>query len=157
MRRGCVGAAGLAALALLGCAGGPWPGLGPRLPACPGPLADPAGLGPDTTWHERVRVRGEGVDSGFLLVTEKRGDALVQVAIGRLGAASFALRQEGGAVTVEQRATPGFPVPPETVLADWHRVHAWGLGERLAPDTLRVRPPGCAHETLFVDLAGGAP
>jgi len=141
-----------AASALLAaCAG--WPGLPARVPACGGALLPTGAMGRDFVLRQQVRVRSADTEVGFTLVSEKRGRRLVLVALDRYGAKAFTLWQEDRRVVVEYPPHPGFPVPPENVLRDLHRVRFLGEGEADPEGRWHVAPPGCHHETTFVTLS----
>ncbi len=138
----------LGALAALACARPWWLALPPRLPACPGAIPStetlPTG---DLLWRDRVRYRGGEVDAGFSLVAEKRGDRLVLVGLDAFGARAFSVAQERQHVEADARMGRALPVPPETVLRDWHAVRAAGTE---APASLELARPECGYVVTFV-------
>jgi hypothetical protein len=120
----------------------------PRLPSCPGPIPSTDTLPPgDLVWRDRVRYRGGGVDAGFALIAEKRGDRLVLVGLNAFGARAFSVTQERGQVEADARLGRALEVPPETVLRDWHAARAAGDE---APATLELARPECGYRATFV-------
>ena len=120
----------------------------PRLAPCRGPIAPVAALpGGDFLLRERVRVRGDGVDAGFELVAERRGDRLVLVGLNAFGAEAFQLIQQGLDVESASDLGPLLPVPPENLLRD---LHAARLARPHGPQRVEVARPGCGYTATFV-------
>ncbi len=79
-------------------------------------------MGGDFLLRQRLRVRGDGVDVGFELVTQKKGAELTMVGLTSFGAKAFALTQKGTDVRVDSFMGPAWPVPPRNVLRDLNRM-----------------------------------
>lgn len=98
-------------------------------PVPPGVLHAPSDYASDFAIDQRVTVtyrdqaRGVDEEQSFRAVIEKRGDALVMVAIGPTGGRAFVLAQHGTEVTFESHLPRELPFPPEYMLFDVHR--AW--------------------------------
>lgn len=92
-------------------------------PAPPGVLHPPADYPSDFAIEQRVTATFGADEQSFRAVIEKRGDALVMVALGPAGARAFVLAQHGHAVTFESHMPRELPFPPEYMLLDVHR--AW--------------------------------
>jgi len=161
-RPACALLLGALATAGAGCAGltglrhalfGP-----PRLADCPGPLVPVAELPEgDFLLRERVRVRGEGVDAGFELLAERRGERLVLVGLNAFGAKVFSLTQRDLGVEAESHLGPMLAVPPPNLLRDLHAARFAGSE---SPDRVEVARPGCGYTSTFVrverrTLSGG--
>jgi hypothetical protein len=97
-------------------------GLPPSLPDCPGRIVSTADMGGDFLLRQRLRVRGDGVDVGFELVTQKKGAELTMIGLTSFGAKAFALTQKGTDVRVDSFLGPAWPVPPRNVLRDLNRM-----------------------------------
>jgi hypothetical protein len=137
------------AAASVGCGGARlWLKRPARLAPCPGPLV-PVGLleGGDFLLRERVRVRGGGVDAGFELVAERRGERLVVVGLGAFGEKAFTVTQEGLAVEASSALGPALAVPPENLLRD---LHAARFARPGAAARAEVARPGCGYTATFV-------
>lgn len=92
-------------------------------PRPPGVLHAPSDYGADFSLDQRVTASFEGDAQSFRAVIEKRGDALVMVALGPTGGRAFVLAQQGHEVTFESHLPRELPFPPEYMLLDVHR--AW--------------------------------
>ncbi len=134
----------------------------PHLASCPGLLLPTDAIPGDFVRHERVRVRGDGVDESYALVAQKRGDRLVLVGFSAFGAKAFSVVQQGLAVTSESHLGAALPIPPENVLRDLHRARFLaeaGDAEggrtltREADGSLRVGAARCGYETTFAPPA----
>jgi len=79
-------------------------------------------MGESFTARYGVRVRYRGVDEPFSLLVELKDDELVLVAFNPFGAEIFALVQRGTDTIPKGALLPGFPVPPQNVLGDLHRL-----------------------------------
>jgi len=120
----------------------------PHLPACPGAIASTRGLPPgDFLLREQVRVRGGGVDAGFVVAAERRGDELVVVGFNAFGAKAFAVTQRD--VAVESRSFLGraLQVAPENFLRD---LHAGGRLSAESPEREEIARPGCGYTASYV-------
>jgi hypothetical protein len=141
-------------LAVVGCSTLP---SGPSFPACPVPL--------EATWampgefSERYRAWMTDADGHaaepFELVAELRDERLTLVAWNRFGAELFALRQHGIEVEPVGRPLPGFAVPAERVLADFHRMRFRGEARSDSDGGRRIA--SCGGETRFLRLDGRGP
>lgn len=166
----------LAALAAtLGCASLGL-GLARALPdggrECPGALAPPQQIPGDFLQRQGVRVQAEALDWQLSLVTQKRGDELIQIGLDAFGAKLFALTQDGSGVSVE-RPRGALPFPPINLLRDWQRVRgvqAAGANDtdvtlrRSADHVVTIEHARCGYQATFVTLSesplqagGGAP
>ncbi|WP_157070313.1 DUF3261 domain-containing protein [Sandaracinus amylolyticus] len=77
--------------------------------------------------HQITAVHAEGSDT-FRALLEKRGDALVMVALGPHGSRAFTLAQEGDAEPrFESQLPRELPFPPRFMLVDVHRTWLFGL------------------------------
>jgi len=76
----------------------------------------------DFLLRQRVRVRGDGVDVGFELVSQKKGAELTMVGLTSFGAKAFALTQKGTDVRVDSFLGAAWPMPPRNVLRDLNRM-----------------------------------
>lgn len=86
-----------------------------------GPLHAPSTYATDFAIDHRITaVHAEGSDS-FRALIEKRGDALVMVALGPHGSRAFTLAQEGDEVRFESQLPRELPFPPRFMLVDVHR------------------------------------
>jgi hypothetical protein len=108
-----------------------------------------------------VRYRGEGVDAGFSLVAEKRGERLVLVGLNAFGARAFSVTQERDRIDADARLGRALAVPPENVLRDWHAARAalaaapaGALAE--APGRFELTRPECGYRATFVAETRGA-
>lgn len=100
-------------------------------PTPPGVLHSPSDYASDFAIDQRVTASfGEEAQS-FRAVIEKRGDALVMVALGPSGSRAFVLAQHGHDVTFESHLPRELPFPPEYMLLDAHR--AWLVAIAGAP------------------------
>ena len=100
-------------------------------PRPPGTLHAPSDYRADFAVEQRVTVTFEAESQSFRAVLEKRGDALVLVALGPHGGRAFVLAQHGTDVTFESHLPRELPFPPEYMLLDVHR--AWLVALPAAP------------------------
>ncbi|UJR85190.1 DUF3261 domain-containing protein [Sandaracinus amylolyticus] len=93
-----------------------------------GPVRAPSSYGTDFAIdHQITAVHAEGSDT-FRALLEKRGDALVMVALGPHGSRAFTLAQEGAAEPrFESQLPRELPFPPRFMLVDVHRTWLVGL------------------------------
>lgn len=130
----------------LGCATLPI-GL-PRVPDCPGELADTATLpGGDFVLRERVRIEASDVDLAVEVIAERRGERLVLVAFDAFGARAASVVQTGVDTEVDAPMGRAFPIGPLDLLRD---AHAAGRFAADAAERDRVRRAGCAHTASFL-------
>jgi hypothetical protein len=130
----------------VGC--GPAAGAGP-VREYAGPLGAPSGYATDFAMdHQITAVHAEGSDT-FRALVEKRGDALVMVALGPHGSRAFTLAQEGDEVRFESHLPRELPFPARFILIDVHRTWLIGLD---AP-----REDGSHERTLAIGGSPGSP
>jgi len=126
----------------------------PRLADCPGPLL-PSEAIPDGDFvlRERVRIVGDGVDTGLELVAERRGARLAVVAFNAFGAKVFSSVQRGTEVESESHLGRAASVPPANVLRDLHaaRFLPPERSERMRTSVVVTRP-GCGYSASFVRI-----
>jgi len=131
----------------------------PHLSDCPGSLVPTTDLDGDWLIHERIRVRGAGVDEDYGLVVQKNGPRLVLVGLTPFGAKAFSVTQIGVEIWSESRLGAALPVPPENVLRDLHRAHFLATDDptfegrivrRDADGSVHIASAACGYEsTLF--------
>jgi hypothetical protein len=120
----------------------------PRLARCDAAIPSSTALGSgDHVWHDRARYRGEGVDTGFLLVAEKRGSDLTVVGFNAFGARVLSVAQHGDRVETDARLGPALTVPPENVLRDWHAARA---ARREPGEAFEIARPECGYSATFI-------
>ena len=95
---------------------------GRAVPACPGPLVSTADIEGDFLSRERVRYFVGDESTAFQQVVQKRGSELLLLGLHPLGAKLFSVVQRGLDVEIDAVPPPLLEVPPETLLADLHRV-----------------------------------
>jgi hypothetical protein len=164
-RRGLAIGIALALLAPTGCRTLAFVLHPPKVMAeCPGELVPTGSIEGDFVLRERARYRGQGVDAGLYVVTQKRGDELVMVGFNAFGAKAFTLTQRGTHVEAQNMLGRGLPVPPENVLRDLHRVHFLpsevgdaalerSQGDAEHRPTTQVVHPTCAYEATWITIS----
>ena len=125
-------------------------------PSAPGRLPGRGGLSGDASagdfvLREQLRLVGDGVDAGFGLVAERRGDRLVLVGFNAFGAKAFAVIQRG----TDARGS----LVPGTRAADRARQRAARPACRRTPGTRRASARGSGARPLRLHglLRGGEP
>jgi hypothetical protein len=94
-----------------------------------------------------VRVRHRDVDEHFTLFVELGEGELVLVGLNPFGAEVFTLVQSGTVAAQRGDVLPGFPVPPENVLGDFHRMRFLREAELREHGVAEVR--SCGTTTRF--------
>lgn len=107
-------------------------------------LRPPSELTPDMVVEQHVTATKDGKSGGFDAVVQKRGDELLLIGLGPMGVRAFVLRQEGSAVSYEQRLGPTLPFAPKNALVDVHRA----FFKRLAEPQAETAPDGERHGTI---------
>lgn len=111
--------------ALLAACGGAPPHLDAR--AYPGVVHTPGSYPGDFVARQHIEVqRGERRD-GFDAVLQKRGDALVLVALTPYNSRAFVVEQRGTRLTFTSSMRGELPFPPRFILLDIHRALLAGL------------------------------
>jgi hypothetical protein len=129
-----------------------WALRAPRIDRCgDGPLAPPEAFPAGPPLRARYRAESPRVTVGLELWAERRGEELLLLGIGPLGAKAFVVRQRGGQVTVERPHGPAAQIEPENVLRDLYAFAEGGGGARL------LRRAGCGYSAWIVPLDGDAP
>lgn len=107
-------------------------------------LRPPSELSPDVVVEQHVTATKDGKSGGFDAVVQKRGDELLLVGLGPMGVRAFVLRQQGSAISYEQRLGPTLPFSPKNVLVDVHRA----FFKRLAEPQREAAPDGVWRGTI---------
>ena len=88
----------------------------------PGVLRDPAVLGRDVIWRQRVRADwGDGQHRSFKGVVQKQGDRLTVLGLSPSDSVGFAVVLHDGDIAVQNHTGQELPFPPRFILIDVQR------------------------------------
>ncbi|MEM9457065.1 MAG: DUF3261 domain-containing protein [Myxococcota bacterium] len=104
---------------------------GPEAPAgYPGTLRDPAQMGPDIQWQQRVTARWQDDTQSFEAVLSKTDHELLLVGLSPMKTPGFIVRLTNGEVELENRSPQEVPFDPRYIMLDIQRVYfPWIPGE----------------------------
>lgn len=124
---------------------------GPR--PYPGELVPPGELPGAVLWRQRVSARFQTRQAAFEAVVQKKGQALLVIGLGPMGASrTFTIALRGREVTAEYRSQEARALPPEHLLHDVERAFFRGLQGPLPDGEHQARDRG---EELAERWSGG--